>query len=510
MLFLHNQLFCLETIGLCVKTSINQLIHNNMKKFTLLFLSLLAAFSVNASIAVCGIDPDDNGHFNCPYIKSGSIIWDETNRTLTLDNAVVEHSSETPYDYVYPIRVTENATIIIHGECKLTTTGFVALALDGYNSKSVTIQGDGTLNVSSRLRGIFLVCTRLTIKDITLQDAYGIMNNGDGVLCALTFDNVKADIQGGVYRIGEGITFKNCAITYPGDAYIAHDQYEDADYGYYIAYGDENFADHIIISRASGIKGDVNGDGEVNIADVNAVIDVILGSGSNTFADVNKDGEINIADVNVIIDIILGGGTPQDNHEYVDMGLPSGTLWATMNIGANTPEEYGSYFAWGETETKDNYNWSNNKWLNLIDGTYIVLTKYCTDSECGTVDGKTELDPEDDAAYVNWGPSWRMPTKEQFQELRSNCRRKWTTHNGVKGYLLTANNGNTLFFPAGGYRWGSMLESAGSYGYYWSRTLNSSDPVFAYCVSYSDFLMFQVDEHIRNYGLAVRPVRASN
>jgi hypothetical protein len=332
-----------------------------MKKFTLLFLSLLAALSVNASIAVCGIDPDDNGHFNCPYIKSGSIIWDETNRTLTLDNAVVEHSSETPYDYVYPIRVTEDATIIIHGECKLTTTGFVALALDGYNSKSVTIHGDGTLNVSSRLRGIFLVCTRLTIKDITLQDAYGIMNNGDGVLCALTFDNVKADIHGGVSRIGEGITFKNCAITYPGDAYIAHDQYEDADYGYYIAYGDENFADHIIISRASGIKGDVNGDGEVNIADVNAVIDVILGSGSNTFADVNKDGEINIADVNVIIDIILGGVTPQDNHEYVDMGLPSGTLWATMNIGANTPEEYGSYFTWGETETKDNYNWSNNK-----------------------------------------------------------------------------------------------------------------------------------------------------
>ena len=102
MLFLHNQLFCLETIGLCVKTSINQLIHNNMKKFTLLFLSLLAALSVNASIAVCGIDPDDNGHFNCPYIKSGSIIWDETNRTLTLDNAVVEHSSETPYGVLLP------------------------------------------------------------------------------------------------------------------------------------------------------------------------------------------------------------------------------------------------------------------------------------------------------------------------------------------------------------------------------------------------------------------------
>ena len=127
MVFLHNQLFCLESIGLCLKTSINQLIPNDMKKFTLLFLSLLAAFSANASIAVCGIDPDDNGHFNCPYIKSGSITWNETNRTLTLDNAVVEHSSETPYDYVYPIRVTENATIIT--AARRPTITFIPYAL---------------------------------------------------------------------------------------------------------------------------------------------------------------------------------------------------------------------------------------------------------------------------------------------------------------------------------------------------------------------------------------------
>ena len=112
---------------------------------------------------------------------------------------------------------------------------------------------------------------------------------------------------------------------------------------------------------------------------MNAVINVILGDGSNTFADVNKDGEINIADVNVIIDIILGGGTPQDNHEYVDLGLPSGTLWATMNIGANTPEEYGSYFAWGETEPKFTYNWST--YAHCIetddDDANVKFTKYC-------------------------------------------------------------------------------------------------------------------------------------
>lgn len=279
-----------------------------MKKLFLLCLVLVAALGASASIAVCGIDPDENGHFECPFIKSGTITWDEAARTLTLNNAVVDYSSETPYDYISPIRVTEDATIVIQGECKLTSTGFVAMALDGYNSKSVTIQGDGSLYINSQLRGIFLVCTRLTIKDITLQAAKHIANNGNGVLVALTFDNVNADIQGGVARIGEGITFRNCTITYPSDAYIAHDASEDADYGYYVAYGDDVFADHIIISRGvNNKKGDVNNDGEVNIADVNAVINVILGGGGNiTSADVNADGEVNIADVNAIIRIILG------------------------------------------------------------------------------------------------------------------------------------------------------------------------------------------------------------
>ena len=272
-----------------------------MKKIILFSLALLlSVLSANASIAVCGIDPDENGHFDCPFIKSGSITWNETSRTLTLDNAVVEHSSESAYDFVYPIRVTEDATIVIHGDCKLTTTGYVAIALDGYNSKNVTIQGDGSLYLSSKMRGIYLVCTRLTIKDVTLNTANHIANNGNGVLVALTFDNVEANIYGGVARIGEGITFTNCAISYPIDAYIAHEEY-----GYYIAYGDDNFADHIIISRMSHIHGDVNGDGEVNIADVNAVIDAILQGKNNPSCDVNGDNEINIADINAIIDIIL-------------------------------------------------------------------------------------------------------------------------------------------------------------------------------------------------------------
>ena len=274
-----------------------------MKKLFLLCLSLVAAIGAVAEITVCDVSPDANGHFDCPYIKSGSIIWDQDNRTLTLNNAVVEYTSESPYDYVYPIRLTEDeVTIIIQGECKLTTTGFIAIGFEGTNSKNVTIQGNGSLYLSSIMRGIYLRCVRLTIKDISLQTTKGIMNNGDGVLCALKFDNVQADINGVVERIGESITFQNCTVTFPEDAYIEHEEY-----GYFIAQGDGNRATHIIISRGvDSVKGDVNNDGEVNIADVNAVIDVILGgSGNLTAADVNGDHEVNIADVNSIIAIIL-------------------------------------------------------------------------------------------------------------------------------------------------------------------------------------------------------------
>ena len=348
------------------------------KNFLLLLIALLVAISARAEVTVCEVSPDKNGHFNCSFIKSGTITWDAASHTLTLNKAVVEHSSETPYDYVYPIRITEDATIVIKGECRLTTTGFVALGFEGTNSKKVTIQGDGSLYLSSIMRGIYCKCTRLTIKDITLQTTKGI-NCGDAVLCALKFDNVQADINGVVERFGESITFLNCAITFPEDAYIEHEEY-----GYFIAKGDGNRATHIIISRdGSSITGDVNGDHEVNIADINAVIDIILsGSGNLTAADVNKDGEINIADVNAIIDLILGGGAHQDNHEYVDLGLPSGTLWATCNVGANSPEQYGDYFAWGETAPKEVYTWETYKWCN---GTWDSLTKYNFQNYYGTV-----------------------------------------------------------------------------------------------------------------------------
>ena len=258
--------------------------------------------------------------------------------------------------------------------------------------------------------------------------------------------------------------------------------------------------------------GDVNGDLEVNIADVNAVIDIILGGSGNTVAaDVNGDGEINIADINAVIDIILGrNAEPEPEHDWVDLGLPSGTLWATCNVGANSPEEFGHHFAWGETEPKDVYDWSTYKWCN---GSYTTITKYCTNSEYGYngfVDNKTELDLEDDAAYVNWGPSWCMPTVEQQQELYQNCSSVWTTKNGVNGRLFTGPNGNTLFLPAAGGRWDGSLYYVGSYGYYWSRTLYTcfSRSDLAYNLDFtSGYVGCDGDDRI--IGFTVRAVRVS-
>ena len=244
--------------------------------------------------------------------------------------------------------------------------------------------------------------------------------------------------------------------------------------------------------------GDVNADGEVNIADVNCLTDVIQGD-SDTYegrADVNKDGEVTIADINTVIDIILGGSTPPPPvpvPEYVDLGLPSGTLWATCNVGANSPEEDGDYFAWGETEPKDYYYWNTYKWSN---GEYNI-TKYSSQ-----VDNKTELDPEDDAAYVNWGPEWRMPTKEQLQELIEKCTWTYTTLNGVNGQLVTGPNGNSIFLPVN-----SRQQYSDYDGYYWSRTLASSIFTNAYGLSFMWDFLYLNDYYGRSSGLTIRAVR---
>ena len=289
--------------------------YERMKKILLLLLtSILVAMCASAQVLVCGSYLED-GQVNSPYIMSGTVTWNAASQTLTLDNAVIDYSSNNPQDGISPIRVTRDATIVVRGNCRLSTTGYVAIAADSYNSKNVTIKGNGTLTTSSSWIDIFLVAAHLNIQDITLSTVNGIGNNAEGTGVGLSFDNVQATIRGSISRIGDGITFKDCAITYPEDAYI-----EKTDYGYSIYYGNHKTPDTIIISRMGGIQGDVNGDGEVNIADVNAVVDVVLGGASNPRADVNNDNEINIADINALIDIILSGAQAQSITETITVG----------------------------------------------------------------------------------------------------------------------------------------------------------------------------------------------
>ncbi len=199
-----------------------------------------------------------------------------------------------------------------------------------------------------------------------------------------------------------------------------------------------------------------------------------------------------------------GGG---DDHAYVDLGLPSGLLWATCNVGAASPEDYGDYFAWGETQPKDTYNWSTYQYCM---GDNDMLTKYCNNSSYGYngfTDDLITLLPEDDAATANWGADWRMPTKEEWQELYQNTTCTLTTQNGVNGLLFTAANGNSLFLPAAGYFDNSNLSNVSS-GNYWSSSLYTDYPGDAwYLFFYAD--NFAVEYYGRYYGLSVRPVRSS-
>ncbi len=201
-------------------------------------------------------------------------------------------------------------------------------------------------------------------------------------------------------------------------------------------------------------------------------------------------------------------GGISNGHKFIDLGLPSGTKWALTNVGSTTSEGYGDYFAWGETTPKETYNWSTYRYCN---GDYNTLTKYCNNSSYGNngfTDALTTLEASDDAATVNWGSGWRMPTYDELNELKNNCTVTWTTQNGVNGRLFTGPNGNSIFLPAAGRRYGSELLYAGSRGDYWSSSLYSGYPSSAWSLDFRSG-NFRMDIDYRNYGFTVRPVCVS-
>ena len=236
-----------------------------------------------------------------------------------------------------------------------------------------------------------------------------------------------------------------------------------------------------------------------------------LPTGDYERGDVNQDGNVSITDVTALINFLLTDEwpAPVEVEEYVDLGLPTGTLWATHNVGATKPEGLGNYFAWGETESKETYTGSTYKWATVVNGK-MYYTKYNTNSANGDVDNKTELDPEDDAAYVNMGAEWRMPTMDQISELVDNCTWEWTQLNGVNGYQVTGPNGNSMFMPAAGE---SAQYSVGVKGYYWSRSLGTMAPdVYAPTNAHNLYFtsdLYKLNGSSRTMGCTVRAVRVS-
>ncbi len=238
--------------------------------------------------------------------------------------------------------------------------------------------------------------------------------------------------------------------------------------------------------------------------------------------------KIIIAAISLSIVTVL---TSCDEHDYVDLDLPSGTLWATCNIGASNPEDYGYFYSWGEVYPKRDYDWSTYKWCN---GTKNSLTKYCSKPNCGAVDYVYDLDDDDDAAIHEWGSKWKMPTQDQFRELYRECYWVWTNSykgSNVSGFIVyKAKNANLkgvkvlkndvksvrysewddthIFFPAGGLCLEVGYGDFGRSGGYWSRSLCVPAPNGAFYLSLDDnSLGIRVDEMYRYIGYSVRPVR---
>lgn len=188
-------------------------------------------------------------------------------------------------------------------------------------------------------------------------------------------------------------------------------------------------------------------------------------------------------------------------HESVDLGLS--VKWATCNVGSDTPEGYGDYYAWAETSTKENYTWRSYK---HCDGSSTKLNKYCVGNSYGKSDNLSEMEAADDVATQLWGVQWRTPTDAEMTELREKCNWNWTTQNGVSGYVITSRkNGNSIFLPASGSRQDKELLFVGSKGIYTTRTVCKN-------YSFSVFDLYFTDEKVeradisRRFGVSVRPV----
>lgn len=328
----------------------------------------------------------------------------------------------------------------------------------------------------------------------------------DGTKIRFTFDNVNSADNSSKYiectytRTSSGRTLEN--ITYHGlkngetvlNSVAKIGLYYEFEFGN-LTFDDGNIVNLSDVSRLKLWKEISTGwqrDGEFtpeNSSEVveeksSALIMLVLDCTSSLGNDFNNMKQGAIKFVETLFNSGGNSGESVSDSEYVDLGLS--VKWATCNVGASKPEEYGNYYAWGETTTKSSYTESNSK-------TY--------GKSMGDIKGNSSYD----AARANWGGTWRMPTKAEMQELIDKCNWKWTTQNGVEGYKVTGPNGNSIFLPAAGYRYGSSLSYAGSGGGCWCSTPYEYNDNLAFDLS------FDSDDHgmsdcFRYFGRSVRPV----
>jgi len=187
-------------------------------------------------------------------------------------------------------------------------------------------------------------------------------------------------------------------------------------------------------------------------------------------------------------------------YSWIDLGLS--VKWASMNIGANSPEEYGNYYAWGEVAVKDEYTWNS---YTLCDSSSTWMNKYCDNFLYGIEDNKKTLELIDDAANFNYGGNWRMPTFNEMQELIDSCSWVWTAQNDTNGYLITGPNRNSIFLPAAGCLINKELSDFGSFGSYWTSSLGKSNPTTATDLYFSSGNQEKA-EGMRYAGLTIRAV----
>lgn len=489
--------------------------------FTTLFIALLSVATTWATdydlwIAGTRLTSDNAiSALNIPGVK-GTAYYIPSSNTLNLSSAMILPTSSSVLP-LYAKSGVSGLTIDVSGVCTIRSGGNIAMLIEGLDT--LHIKGSGTLIVEAESYDIFFTSDYLSIEDgVSVYLIGGGLYNDGNYDETLEVNNANLFVRRSD-PTWNPISMRDLVLT---NAYLdspAWSSYQwngaELTNGNQWWYGDINIKAGTSPSRSGSSSYDIDGDGGVSLGDVTALVNVILNGGAGGSS---------------------GGGNPSGTgtHQYVDLGLPSGTLWATTNVGAARAELLGDFFAWGETVpyfgtdtsnltnynyagtyVKTYYGWATYKWSQ---GSNTTITKYCNDASYGYngfTDSKTELELTDDAAYVNWGPEWRTPSKEQLEELISGVytNMEWEFINGTRTYKITSKaNGNSIVMPCLGYRREGVVESVGN-GEYWSRTLDNSEPKRAYRIEMvldfgTGIETITNSGSFRFYGLPIRPVRA--